>query len=34
MSDPSSTPKRRQPSAEILRFLDDHRLDHTPDHYM
>lgn len=33
MSDPSSTPKRRQPSAEILRFLDDHRLDHTPDHY-
>ena len=33
MSDPSSTPKRRQPSGEILRFLDDHRLDHTPDHY-
>ena len=33
MSEPSSTPKRRQPSAAILRFLDDHRLDHSPSNY-
>jgi len=32
-NDRTSAPKRTQAGVEVLRFLDDHRLDHSPAHY-